>query len=505
MSASNAFVGNQQLWATLADTLASAQSKDVLAQYHMQEMLQKNRDLASDLLLQRAISGLGGAVGPNGVPAAAPATPSAAIVPDDSPTGILDRQLQGMRRQAQVYSELAKTPGIAPKRAIELMKAADDMSKAIATDSLTLMDNRRQLYKQMGGIAGAVNDPQSLQLAWSQMGTIDPSALRSIPVDRGPDGLPLPTDRTFKAMNAFAQSSTTRAEQLTDLYRQATEKQTAEEARAREQRHEENLAERQFSRADLNSRAAMTRDATQAQRDVANIAREAGREQHALTQAQTIANELKTDVQVREFADWKKAFTTAVNYVYDAEGKPKPEGAPGSQAWSNHDSARDFMLSRQYISVVHPAYRGSLADIKELGKLSNLPEDLGKAIASVAAGKTLAQSDRVNMVNAMKEVINGANADQVKREDDALERVKQLPLPPGTNPSIYVTPYAIRPTKEKATEPAKVVDYADLGGVKVEGRGTTERPYRIADDTQFNALPKGAIFVGPDGVKRTKP
>lgn len=40
--------------------------------------------------------------------------------------------------------------------------------------------------------------------------------------------------------------------------------------------------------------------------------------------------------------------------------------------------------------------------------------------------------------------------------------------------------------------------------IKDDGAGKTDKPVRIAGDDGYNALPKGALYVGPDGVTRRK-
>jgi hypothetical protein len=106
-------------------------------------------------------------------------------------------------------------------------------------------------------------------------------------------------------------------------------------------------------------------------------------------------------------------------------------------------------LSRQYIATVHPKYRGSVADMKDLEKLPNMPEKIAKAFSSLASGKVLSQSDRVNMVNAMKDVVAADNEKQIEREDNALGQLKNIPKLPG-DPKVYVTPYAFRPKSDNA-------------------------------------------------------
>jgi len=474
MGASSAFNANEIQLANIRDTLAQTNERNVLNQGRLQAIEQNQRAVNSDLLLQQALQGIAGRVGPPVSPAApteqssAGPAQSTAIPTDDSPGGIVSRQLSAMNKQAQIYSELAMTPGILPAKSLEFFKAADDLKKNIARESLTLMDNRREQYKAIGGIAGSVVDPESLQTAWSQIRQVDPNILKTLKVDVGSDGSPLPTLRTFNAMNNLAVASTTQEQKWARQHAMALEKQAAQESIARDQRHDEDLAQRREARASIDANAAASRENAQAQRESSNAMRLEGHEQRGVSQAQTVYNEYKTDPQVREYADHKKALTYGLNYITNPDGSVKPAGVG-----SGYNSAGDFTLARQFVSVIHPNYKGAMNDVKALSSLSNVPEKLAKMIVSVSEGALLPQSDRVHMVEAMKAVVNAETPAQIEREDQALQRLGNLKLPTGTDPTSYITPYAIRPPKGSATKATAETAGAPSGDNAPEGATAT--------------------------------
>jgi len=516
MGASSAFNANEIQLANIRDTLAQTNERNVLNQQRIQQLMMGQRAMQGDLRLQQVLQDQSGSVSQPPVPVGQYPSSTPAIV-DQSPSAKISADINDMIQQRDRWMKLSAVPDIPSKSAIEFRSKVDSISKDIAAANDKLVEEQRKAGDYIAGAAGGAdrNNPESLQLAYSQIVETSPRLAAKLGLQLDSNGHPLPTNENFTRMESAAKILTKRSDQLADAQRVTTDRRIVANEAA-------NLEERRYARADLNQRAAAAqmgldqrseegRQDRLANREILNSFRQSGQEQTAQTQAERIANDYKTDKQVQEFAEHKKAVTTGVNYVFNADGTPKPELGDGG--WKNHDSARDFMLSRQFMSVVHPSYRGSLADIKQLSTLSNLPEKLGKMIASVAAGATLAQSDRVNMVNAMREVLASENKDQVVREDQNFQKLQRLKLPEGTDPSIYVTPYALRSAKEAAVPIAAakgqpIVDYTMLGGengVKVQGRGSKDSPYQITNDTEYAALPKGAIFRHPDGSLRTKP
>jgi hypothetical protein len=223
-----------------------------------------------------------------------------------------------------------------------------------------------------------------------------------------------------------------------------------------------------MTRASIDANAAASRENAQALRKSSNAMRLEGQEQRGVSQAQTVYNEYKTDPQVREYADHKKALTYGLNYITNPDGSVKPAGVG-----SGYNSAGDFTLARQFVSVIHPNYKGAMNDVKALSSLSNVPEKLAKMIVSVSEGALLPQSDRVHMVEAMKAVVNAETPAQIEREDQALQRLGNLKLPTGTDPTIYVTPYAIRPPKGSATKATAETAGAPSGDNAPEGATAT--------------------------------
>lgn len=428
-----------QLYNNLLMGDLGVQEQAANVQVRQQQALALQQQTASNAALMKALQTVGQE--PPMQPGTAPE--------DQGIMGQIQGQIMGLQKQANMLDTLARTPGISPDRAMSLMNESMAVKKNIAAESANLLKERTDLYTKMGNIAGGVRTQDDLDLATAQMKRLDPDTLNRLPIDRDPmTGRPIMTARTAQVMNNFAMGSMTQADRLAREQQQQNELDRVEQRKA-------NLEQRQREEQDRNERAALARAGIEQNRQAIQERHEDAVSQRLYSQAERISNDYKTDDQVKQFADHKKMYMTAYNYVFDENGQVKPEGAPGTPEWGNHDSASDFELSKQFIAMTHPHYRGTSYDAKELRSMANLPEHLANMIAGVAAGRVLAQSDRVNMVNAMKRVIANENGDQIQREDNAVKKINDLSTGIKVDvpiiPDNYVTKYAFRPSNQGGT------------------------------------------------------
>ena len=313
MGASDAYVGNQTAWANLADILSQSAGRGALTQERLQDMLIKRDAFQSDQLLKQALSGLAGQVGPDGQPIQTQPQPASV-----SPTDIITSRINDMSVQEKKLRDLARTPGIPTKAAMGFLDDANNISKTIAAEGTKLVDEQRKNFDYVAGLAGAVSadDPESLRTSYSQMKETAPRLTQALAsrMDIDPvTGNPLPTARSYAAMayasNAFAK----RSEQLTDLHRQATERQTAAAEADRVEYRNARLEQINQAEADKNERAAAAQ---------AGIAERARDRLDAKAAAQS--PEAKRDKVLADFlSEWRAKYPFGAPTTVDYEGEKK--------------------------------------------------------------------------------------------------------------------------------------------------------------------------------------
>lgn len=103
-------------------------------------------------------------------------------------------------------------------------------------------------------------------------------------------------------------------------------------------------------------------------------------------------------------------YATAERYMIDPNtNKPYTLGA-------HYDSSQDAALTKAYVSMTHPNYRGSVREIKELEKLGGIFSRSVQAFKGLAIGKELPTSVRNEMFNTMREKFMTADQAQSERE-----------------------------------------------------------------------------------------
>ncbi len=315
MSVSNAIVGNQLLWANLANVLSEAQGRGVLTQERMQDMLLKQRSWQEDERLKQALSGLQGQVGPDGQPqqGTAPQQPAS-----QSPTDVIMSRINDMSTEEKRLRTLSRTPGISTQAALDAWKRADEMNKTIATEGTKLVDEQRKNFDYVAGLAGAVNpkDPESLSTSFTQMKETAPRLATAIAARMDMDpftGNPLPTERSYAAMTYASNAFAKRSEQLTDAHRQATERQTAQAEADRVEYRNTRLQQIDQAELDRNERAAAN------QAGIAERARD-----KADAKAAANSPEAKRDKVLADFiSEWRAKYPFGAPATVDYEGEKK--------------------------------------------------------------------------------------------------------------------------------------------------------------------------------------
>ena len=244
-----------------------------------------------------------------------------------------------------------------------------------------------------------------------------------------------------KALNAI-QGLTNQAASYEDRAKMMDAKaRIAETARANAERE----AAKKREDDDRNSRAAQ---AQAAKIDADAKKKDESDEKHgqrALTQLQTISSTYSNNQPVKEFQTIMSTYTAQEKYLYT--GRIGPDGKPEQQPQSAQDSAGDAALTDAYLKLVHPNYKGSVYELKELKGLAGVPERVFQAFKNLAVGAELPREIRYDMFRTMTREFREQNELQIEREDSALSKTQNLKkyLPPEVDVSNYIPTYAIRP------------------------------------------------------------
>lgn len=157
----------------------------------------------------------------------------------------------------------------------------------------------------------------------------------------------------------------------------------------------------------------------QTRRDIANMSlalrnsnAENSTENRRFTQERQLAENYNT--LSKDFRKVLPQFQSAAQYV--AGGK--------------YDSSGDRALVFQYAKTLDPQDRVGVNDIKDIGKLGNVPERVVQAVESLAEGKTLPDRVRAEMFNVMRNRFAAMNEQQNQIEDEYTERARRYMLRP---------------------------------------------------------------------------
>ncbi len=192
----------------------------------------------------------------------------------------------------------------------------------------------------------------------------------------------------------------------------------------------------------------------------------------------SLGQRVSTDYRqaTKDFVEKKPYFVTSYRYLFNDEGQPRPT--------KEMDSSSDMAFRDSYLKMVHPNYKGSVFEKKELEKLANLPERFINSFVRLAKGNVLTEDVRYDMFNAMKRQFNTENEQQTKLEDSNRKKLLQSGMSP-TEVDSWVPSFAIRGTTEKA-----VAKEAAAPTVPAKGSKYTE------GDTADGPNGEKAIFTG---------
>lgn len=492
----------------------------------------------------------GGALGPQqGSPAMQAPSVSAGPTPTQRAESIIDTRL----KEAANYKTLAATKNIDNKTAAAYDKVADDIYKSVFDDRIKLTTQQQTQAAQIGNIAGAAaaaKTTQALRMAEVQINQVDPSVLPSLPVDRDPfTGQIVPTEKTFAAFDNLGQMAMKRSEQLTAQNEASKLQQTAlrDKETARKNIANEQNADKRTAIYQQGVGAAMKNAETNAAResrnavaadqpmvgtlseDTARFAAEtylttkvmpalgfgknaAANRQQVLEMAAKIAAE--KGMSGRDVAAAQGAFKADASSLAIATKSLDAVTAFTNTAIKNGDilvkmaqdvDATGIPVIEQWIRAGRQATGDPKVAAFNAQMQVYIPE-----VAKILSNPNLSSVLTVSAVREVKNVIsNGVSADQLlaihstlktdfaNREVAIKNQIDEIKSRMGGNSG---------GKKESVQSPT---DYADIGGVKIQGRGTEAAPYKLdaaegLSMQQYNAIPKGASYMTPDGRLKVK-
>jgi len=313
--------------------------------------------------------------------------------------------------------------------------------------------------QQKANIAAGVNDQESLNNASAAIGQqFGPQAKAKF------DAAFMDPTAGIPVYNAAAQKKlNTMSTQFTDASKQASEKlalmqyrrQIAEdEQRVKHQTAQETHATRgeELAREGLTSREkdrALSRDL------------QIGNHADLQTQrAQTAARQIQNayTAESKDFETKRDYFTTTAEYMRNPDGTPKPQAA--------HTPTGDQALADAYIAMIHPNYRGTIYELKNIDQLAGVPARIWQGIKTIAGGKELPGNIAEEMFATMSNQMRTINSSQQKKEASYMEQIRQLPEG-KVDPKVWIRKKSIGDDTPTAAAPAGLPAKADLETGKV--------------------------------------
>jgi len=151
------------------------------------------------------------------------------------------------------------------------------------------------------------------------------------------------------------------------------------------------------------------------------------------------------------------------------------------------NSAADAFTSivKRVAPTLKTAGSGSTSDIEYDGMLKSLPQLSSRPEANVAISKMMRAKAEINMARAsiVRDVQNGQLS-----VTDGRRKMSELDKQSIMTPELKEILANLAPAK---TPPAPA--------------SNAKQPAKISSDAEYNALPSGATFIGPDGQTRRKP
>lgn len=473
--------------------------------------------------------------GPGGDDSSGPApqqtAPMPAVARTLTPIQQAEQRLMSMEKTAANYDRLARTPNILTSDIEKLTKAAQDVRAKIQDDQIKLMKEKGDQLTRIGGYAGSAaqaRTPDALATALQGIANEDPRILRQLPVDIQPDGTVAPTDRTFNALQNLANATMKQSEQLSAQHQAKTLQQTKarddEIARANVMRELNNDIRTGIYREGV---AAATKNAA------TNAARE---ERAASAPTETLVGTLD-DNTARFAAETFLKTGLLPNLGYGRAGAANRQQVLAMAA----EIAKDQGLSGTDVAAARGSFKADSASLTQATKsldavtsFSNTAIKNGDVLVKMAkevdatgvplierwirAGRQATGDPKVAAFNAQMRVyipevakilsnpnLTGQLTDTARKEIESVvsggASAEQILAIHNT----LKTDFANRENsiKEQISEIKKRMG-EKKGGAQEGAKATVGAPTQIKNADEYNALPKGAVFIDPNGVQRTK-
>ncbi len=109
---------------------------------------------------------------------------------------------------------------------------------------------------------------------------------------------------------------------------------------------------------------------------------------------------------------------------------PQVQAAAQYVAGGKYDSAGDRSLAFQFAKTLDPSDRVGVNDVKDIGKLGNVPERIVQAVQSLSEGKMLPDRVRLEMMQVIRDRFHTMNEQQADIENEYEGRAKNYMLNP---------------------------------------------------------------------------
>jgi hypothetical protein len=172
------------------------------------------------------------------------------------------------------------------------------------------------------------------------------------------------------------------------------------------------------------------------------------------------------------------------------------------RAFSEASPAGDIAATYSFMKMMDPNSVVRESEFMMLGKTGSLPEQIQQLFNRAASGEGLTPAMRADIQKKAREVYANSQTFFKKHKGNYTEMAQRFRIDPRNVVYDFEDAEPAAPAAPPAPQQGQRLD---MGAVQGRSGPLVAPPVRISSDTEFDKLPPGTPFMGPDGVARRKP
>jgi hypothetical protein len=171
-------------------------------------------------------------------------------------------------------------------------------------------------------------------------------------------------------------------------------------------------------------------------------------------------------------------------------------------ALATESAAGDVSGIYAFMKMIDPGAVVREQDFATASNAAGVPDQIRNLYNRIKSGERLAPEQRADFIRQGRELYAGTKKLFEKHKNNYKGIARRLYLDDAN----IVTDIEDEPAAAPAAPPApEQVQRLDMGAVKGRSGPLVAPPVRISSDAEFDKLPSGTPFMGPDGIARRKP